>query len=68
MSSDESVDGDDYVVFGTALEPIEEEDVPRKRPVPIEEQVKCSSVPHQSKLSNQHCKVLLAISHQNNLI
>jgi hypothetical protein len=44
MSSDESVDGDDYVVFGTALEPIEEEDVPRKRPVPIEEQVKCSSV------------------------
>ena len=39
MSSDESVDGDDFVVFGTSLDPIEDEEVPRKKPVPIEDQV-----------------------------
>ena len=40
MSSDESDDGDDFVTFGSSLSPIEEEEIPRKKPVPIEEQVK----------------------------
>lgn len=39
MSSDDD-DGDDFVVFGTALAPIEDEEVPRKKPVPIEEQAR----------------------------
>lgn len=40
MSSDESDDGDDFVTFGTPLPEIEEDGIPRKRPVPIEEQVR----------------------------
>ena len=39
MGSDSDSDHDDYALFGTPLEPIDEEEVPRKRPVPIEEQV-----------------------------
>ena len=40
MASDDSDnEGDDYALFGTALDPIDDEDLPRKRPVPIEEQV-----------------------------
>ncbi len=39
MGSDSDSDHEDYALFGTPLEPIDEEEVPRKRPVPIEEQV-----------------------------
>jgi hypothetical protein len=38
MSSDE--DEDEFVLFGTPLQPIGDEEAPRKKPVPIEEQVR----------------------------
>ena len=43
MGSDSDSESDDYALFGTALEPVDEEDVPRKRPVHIEEQVPTNS-------------------------
>ncbi len=56
MASDDSDnEGDDYALFGTALDPIDEEDIPRKRPVPIEEQVKIfsSNITNSNKQNKQ---------------
>ena len=39
MGSDSDSDGDDYALFGTPLEQVDAEEIPRKKPVPIEEQV-----------------------------